>query len=587
MKIIDKINRATEENRPFWSFEYFPPKTQQGVLNLYSRFERMGLLNPEFIDVTWGAGGTTSDLTLEICTTAKASYGLETCMHLTCTNMPKKKVDDALKIAKENGIRNILALRGDPPVGQANWSKCDDGFTYAVDLVRYIRQEYGDFFCISVAGYPEGHLDSLNKEDDLGFLKEKIDAGADYIVTQLFYDVDMFISWTKKVREAGIQAPILTGIMPIQSYQGFKRMTTMCKTRVPNGIIEALDPIKDDDAAVKEYGIDLAVSMCRKLLENGVLGFHFYTLNLEKTTQAILEKLEFINAKDLYRPLPWNTSAHKHREKENVRPIFWRNRSQSYVARTQEWDDFPNGRWGDSRSPAYGELDGYGVSIKYPAEKALELWGRPETTQDVFNLFTKYCEGKLSALPWCDQQLQPETITIQTSLIDINRSGYLTINSQPAVNGASSAHAVHGWGPKNGYVYQKAYLEFFCSPAQLDALTNRMQGDDMFSYYAVTRNGSLRTNNPSSGPMAVTWGIFPGKEVVQPTIVEAVSFMAWKDEAFELWSQWSSVYEPTTSPHRLLSEIQNTWYLVNIVHHDFTCPNAIFDIFATREEISR
>lgn len=375
--------------------------------------------------------------------------------------------------------------------------------------------------------------------------------------------------------------------MPIQSYQGFKRMTTMCKTLVPAEILEALEPIKDDDAAVKEYGVKLAVSMCRKLMDNGILGFHFYTLNLEKTTQAILEKLEFVNIKDLYRPLPWNTSAHKHREKENVRPIFWRNRTQSYVARTQEWDDFPNGRWGDSRSPAYGELDGYGVSIKYSAEKALELWGTPESTQDVFNLFAKYCEGKLSALPWCDQQLMPETITIQSLLVDINRAGYLTINSQPAVNGEPSSHDVHGWGPKNGYVYQKAYLEFFCSPAQLDALTSRIQGNDLFSYYAVTRSGSLRTNNTSTGPMAVTWGIFPGKEVVQPTIVEAVSFMAWKDEAFELWSQWSSVYESTTTPHQLLSEIQDTWYLVNIVHHDFKRPNAIFDIFSTREEVSR
>ncbi|KAI0223579.1 methylenetetrahydrofolate reductase (NAD(P)H) met13 [Massospora cicadina] len=579
MKIIDLINRATEERRPFWSFEYFPPKTPQGVFNLYSRFERMGLLNPEFIDVTWGAGGTTSDLTLELCISAKASYGLEACMHLTCTNMPKRKVDDALKIAKENGIKNILALRGDPPVGQANWSKCEDGFDYADDLVRYIRLEYGDFFCISVAGYPEGHLDSPSLEEDLRYLKQKVDAGADYIVTQLFYDVDIYLEWISKVRE-------MAGIMPIQSYQGFKRMTTMCKTLVPKGILDELEPIKDDDAAVKEYGVKLGADMCRKLMDNGVLGFHFYTLNLERTTQLILEQIGFVDTKDLFKPLPWSTTADKSREKENVRPIFWRNRAQSYVARTHDWDDFPNGRWGDSRSPAYGELGGYSVSIKYPVERALELWGSPESIQDIFNLFSSYCEGTLKALPWCDQQLQLETVTIQSELSKINRSGYLTINSQPAVNGAPSAHPVHGWGPKNGYVYQKAYLEFFCSSSQLDALVRRIHDDELFSYFAVTRNGSLRTNS-SAGPMAVTWGIFPGKEVVQPTIVEAASFMAWKDEAFELWSQWANLYEPASTPHRLLSEIQQSWCLINIVHHDFTRPGAIFDIFSPQLDISR
>lgn len=582
MKILDKILKAEEEKRPYWSFEYFPPKTQQGVLNLYARFERMSFLNPEFIDVTWGAGGTTSDLTLEICSNAKQTYKLETCMHLTCTNMPKQKVDDSLRIAKENGIQNILALRGDPPAGQSGWSKCEDGFSYAVDLVRYIRQEYGDYFCISVAGYPEGHVDSVEKESDLKFLKEKIDAGADYIVTQLFYDVDLFINWTKKVREAGITAPILTGIMPIQSYQGFKRMTTLSKTILPTHLLEDLDPIKEDDQAVKDYGVDLAVKMCQKLMENGINGFHFYTLNLEKTTRLILEKLNFVES-PANRSLPWKPSRLKSRVNETVRPIFWSNRSRSYIARTQEWDEFPNGRWGDSRSPAYGELDGYGISLKLLNEKALDLWKCPESIQDVFNLFAQYCEGNLAALPWCDQTLARETSTIRTHLVNINRSGFLTINSQPAVDGASSSDVIHGWGPKNGYVYQKAYLEFFCSPEHLDQLTQRILDNPNFTYYAVNRKGDLRTNNPNSGPMAVTWGVFPGKEIIQPTVVESVSFMAWKDEAFELWNQWSHIYPEGSTARNLLSQIGSEWYLVNIVHHDFKSTDAIFPIFAVND----
>ncbi|KAI9295159.1 methylenetetrahydrofolate reduct [Neoconidiobolus thromboides FSU 785] len=592
MKVIDKINLANQENRPFWSFEYFPPKTQQGLINLYGRLERMYQLGPEFIDITWGAGGTTSSLTLEICSTAQSVYGLETAMHLTCTNMPKAKVDEALKIAKENGIQNILALRGDPPRGQENWSKCEDGFSYAVDLVKYIRQEYGNYFCISVAGYPEGHIDSEDKEIDLIYLKQKVEAGADYIVTQLFYDVDLFLSWVKKVREAGIKVPILPGIMPIQNYNGFKRMTTLSKTIIPDFIEEELIHIKDDDQAVKEYGINLAVQMITKMIQNNIQGFHFYTLNLERSTRLILEKLQFINSKEIYRPLPWNPSLLKNREKENVRPIFWRNRTQSYINRTQDWDDFPNGRWGDSRSPAYGELDGYGINIKYNKEQVLKLWGTPSLISDIFELFIKYCNNELNALPWCDQPLYPETEIIRNELININKMGYLTINSQPSVNGIKSSDKIYGWGPKNGYVYQKSYLEFFCSKLQLDRLISQLtqfnqNNEDIYTYYAVNKQGNLLTNNTVDGPMAVTWGVFPGKEIVQPTVVEAVSFLAWKDEAFELWNQWKFNYDQNSTSFELLNEIQNNWYLVNLVHHDFTKVNAIFNIFNIDNELSR
>jgi len=158
--------------------------------------------------------------------------------------MPREKIDVALSEAKNAGIQNILALRGDPPRGQENWTKCETGFSYAADLVSYIRKEYGDYFCIGVAGYPEGHIDNPDKEADLLNLKAKVDAGADYIITQLFYDVDLYLEWVKRARDVGITIPIIPGIMPIQSYGGFKRMTSLCKTFVPNWILEELEPIK-------------------------------------------------------------------------------------------------------------------------------------------------------------------------------------------------------------------------------------------------------------------------------------------------------------------------------------------------------
>ncbi|KAI3636544.1 hypothetical protein MIR68_005428 [Amoeboaphelidium protococcarum] len=297
VKVIEKLQEAAKGDRCTWSFEYFPPKTAQGVQNLYERMERMYDLGPEFIDVTWGAGGTTADLTMELCSTAQSVYKLETVMHLTCTNMDRQMIDNALKQAKSAGIQNILALRGDPPKGVEQWQSVENGFSNAIDLVRYIKEQYGDYFCISVAGYPEGHIDNPDKEQDLKYLKEKVDAGADYIVTQLFYDVDLYLAWMQKCREIGIIVPILPGIMPIQNYNGFIRMTTLCKTIVPKAVYMALDKIKDDDDAVKSYGVQLAVQMCQRLQkEGGVRAFHFYTLNLEKSTREILQGLDFIDA---------------------------------------------------------------------------------------------------------------------------------------------------------------------------------------------------------------------------------------------------------------------------------------------------
>ncbi|ORX88979.1 methylenetetrahydrofolate reduct [Basidiobolus meristosporus CBS 931.73] len=584
MKVITKIEQATAENRPFWSFEYFPPKTQQGINNLYDRMERMYKLGPTFIDVTWGAGGSTSDLTLELCDTAQSVYGLETTMHLTCTNMPKEQIDFALKKAKECGIQNILALRGDPPRGQEVWTACESGFSNAVDLVRYIREQYGDYFCVSVAGYPEGHLDATSFEEDLRFLKEKVDAGADYIVTQLFYDVELFLEWVKKCREIGIQCPILPGILPIQNYNGFKRMTTLCKTFVPQAILDELEPIKEDDQAVKDYGVRLAISMCRRMQEEGILGFHFYTLNLERSTRLVLEGLNFVPAQETVRPLPWNPSLSKKRANENVRPIFWRNRVKSYIARTENWDDFPNGRWGDSRSPAYGNLGVHGVSLKQSMKEAKQLWKSPQNLSEICQLFADYCSGKVLALPWSDQPLLPESGAITEKLVNINRLGYLTINSQPAVNGVESSHKVHGWGPQNGYVYQKAYLEFFVSPEALDRLVHKINQDPYITYYAINKQGDLRTNTQSDEPNAVTWGIFPGKQIVQPTIVEAYSFTVWKDEAFELWGEWAKVYEPEEPTRQCIESIMDNWYLVNVVHNDYQDADAIFKIFDIEDE---
>ncbi|KAF9525328.1 methylenetetrahydrofolate reductase-domain-containing protein [Crepidotus variabilis] len=582
MKITQKIEQSARDNKIWWSFEYFPPRTAQGLQNLLDRIERMRALGPEFIDITWNAGGRTSDLTSEMVKTCQGLIGIETCMHLTCTNMPQEKVDIALKDAKKHGCRNVLALRGDPPMGKDEWEAVEGGFVHGIDLVKHIRREYDDYFDIAVAGFPE-HMslppDELAKE--IQWLKEKVDAGVSFIFTQMFYEVELFIDWVKAIREAGITIPIVPGIAPIQTWNGFQRATSLAKITVPRSFLDVLEPVKNDDEKVRELGTQLVADMCKKILKAdiGIRGLHFYTMNLEKGTKMLLEELSLVPRVETVKPLPWRQSLTPNRRQETIRPIFWANRTKSYLSRTENWDEYPNGRFGDSRSPAYGEIDGYGVAIKQTKEDAIKLWDHPTTVEDITSLFSQFCLGQLKALPWSDQPPTREMSAISKPLAEINALGFLTINSQPAVNGARSDNKDFGWGPPNGYVYQKAYLEFFVAPKLLDLLLAQIERDSDITYYVINKRGDLRTNTHSDGPNAVTWGVFPGKEIVQPTIVEAISFMAWKDEAFELGTQWANLYEHNSPTQKLINEVMDTWFLVNVVHNDFHDRDAIFKPF--------
>ncbi|KAF8757537.1 Methylenetetrahydrofolate reductase [Rhizoctonia solani] len=554
MKVTEKIQQAEKDGRIWWSFEYFPPRTAQGLQNLLDRIERMRGLGPEFIDITWNAGGRTSDLTSEL---------VKTCQGVI--------VDVALREAKANGCRNILALRGDPPSGQEEWTTVEGGFQHGIDLVKHIRREHNDYFDIAVAGFPQTiQLPEAEAKQEMQWLKEKCDAGANFIFTQMFYDADMFIRWVKAARDAGITVPIVPGINPIQTWNGFIRATTLSGTDIPQDLMDILEPHKNNDEKVRELGTKIVSDLCRKILDAGIgiKGLHFYTMNLEKGTKMLLEELNLVPRVETIKPLPWRQSLTPTRRTETIRPIFWANRTKSYLSRTENWDEYPNGRFGDSRSPAYGELDGYGIWIKQTVREI--EWLCP---------VHQVCTQQIKALPWSDQPPTTEMLVIGQQLARMNELGYLTINSQPAVNGARSDDKAFGWGPKNGYVYQKAYLEFFVHPSQLHALIKRIERDTNVTYYAINKQGDLKTNSTSEGPTAVTWGVFPGKEVIQPTIVEAVSFMAWKDEAFELGCQWAKIYEPESPSRKLIENMMDEYFLVNFVHNDFHDREAIFRPF--------
>ncbi|MEE6485240.1 hypothetical protein FKM82_014221 [Ascaphus truei] len=401
-RLRDKMRRRVEGGDKWFSLEFFPPRTASGAVNLISRFDRMGLGGPLFIDVTWHpAGDPASDKetsSMIIANTAVNFCGLETLLHMTCCNQTKDEITKHIQKAKHLGLKNIMALRGDP-VGE-EWEEEEGCFNYAVDLVKHIRCEFDDYFDVCVAGYPKGHPEAESYEQDLRHLKEKVDAGADFIITQLFFLSATFIGFVQDCRAIGINCPILPGIFPIQGYHSLRQLVKLSKLEVPQEIKDVVEPIKDNDAAIRNYGIDLAVAMCREILDSGLVhGLHFYTLNREVATIEVLKRLGMWK-EDPRRPLPWAVSAHPKRRVEDVRPIFWATRPKSYIYRTREWDEFPNGRWGNSSSPAFGELKDYYLfylKSKSAREELLKMWGEELSNEEsVFEVFTSYISGEPS-----------------------------------------------------------------------------------------------------------------------------------------------------------------------------------------------
>jgi len=291
------------------------------------------------------------------------------------------------------------------------------------------------------------------------------------------------------------------------------------------------------------------------------------------------------------RPLPWQAGAGGRRANEDVRPIFWAHRPKSYISRTASWDDFPNGRWGDSRSPAFGDLTDYHIgylsatSTTVVADTRKEAWGGElKSVQDAFDTMARFCAGELDQSPWSETRLAAESEMIKDTLIKVNKMGFLTINSQPRVNGAPSTDEKVGWGPRGGYVFQKAYLEFFTSAENLEGLMQASKKFPSLSYHAVNIKGQAFSNVGKPHVTAVTWGVFPNKEIIQPTVVDPDSFIVWKDEAFGLFrSQWALLFDPESSSRKLIDTMIDTYFLVNIVDNNFVDG----DIFGLFDEIKQ
>ncbi|WKX94913.1 hypothetical protein Q1695_011850 [Nippostrongylus brasiliensis] len=595
----ERIIRRVNDKTPFFSLEFFPPKTANGVANFFTRLDRFNEGGPLFVDITWHLGSDPANMNKETSSSSIAAGCLDYCrvdtmLHMTCAQYSKEQTIKHLEQSKSVGLRNILALRGDLPNMESNGTPV---YKYrALDMIRWIREEFGDYFSVCCSGYPLGHPEAPSYKADLQYLKSKVDAGAQFIITQLFFEAEVFEQFVRDCREIGINVPIIPGIMPIMGYDSIRRIATLSQLTIPESILSDLEPIKHDDDAVRKYGTIKAIEMCRRILSNGSApSIHLYTMNREGACREILQELGLWHKRPM-RALPWEPHGSNHplRCKEDVRPIFWSARPKSYIYRTRDWDDFPNGRWGNSSSPAFGDLQDYylfHLKAQTKKEDLMKMYGeKVQSFDDVKKVFVNFISQKVNehgvkvtTLPWNEQEvgIQAETKLINEQLLWCNQNGILTVNSQPSVNGAPSTDPLVGWGKPGGYCYQKAYLECFISKENAMSLLEII--DDYYprvNYHLINHDGSFdRMNGEATTPIAVTWGVFPGAEIAQPTVVDPLAFRAWKDEAYDAWvKNWANIYPKDSVSRTVLQKMHDEFFLLNVVDNDFQKPVIIYEV---------
>jgi methylenetetrahydrofolate reductase (NADPH) len=287
-----KISEILKQINTSISFEFFPPKDNEGEVQLFKTIKELEPLNPTFVSVTYGAGGSTRDRTRNIVKKIHEETSLTVMAHLTCIAHTKHEILEILNDYKNIGIQNILALRGDIPVGQENTAILSDGCRYANELVELIRKNFGDWFSIGVAAYPEGHPESPNLQRDIYYFKKKVDAGADFAITQMFFDNKYFYNYVELCQREGINIPIIPGIMPITNFKQIRKFALMCGATIPESLVKKLEKYQDNPEEVEKIGIDYATKQCEDLLKNNVKGLHFYTLNKSKATIEIYNRIK-------------------------------------------------------------------------------------------------------------------------------------------------------------------------------------------------------------------------------------------------------------------------------------------------------
>jgi methylenetetrahydrofolate reductase (NADPH) len=291
MRIADRLRQGP----PCFSFEFFPPKSPEGVTQLFTTLRELSDLAPGFVSVTYGAGGSTRQLTVELTSAIKRETGIEAMAHLTCVGHGRTELAEILERLRAAGVENVLALRGDPPQDQASFTPAPDGFAHGSELMQFIR-ERGFAFCLGGACYPEAHLESEGLDAEIVHTHNKVRAGAEFLITQLFFDNAFYFHFVERARKAGISCPIVPGLMPITNIAQIERITRMCGATVPMRLRLALEKRKDDPEAVLQLGVAHATLQAADLLANGAPGVHFYTLNRSRASRMIVTALQVQNA---------------------------------------------------------------------------------------------------------------------------------------------------------------------------------------------------------------------------------------------------------------------------------------------------
>jgi methylenetetrahydrofolate reductase (NADPH) len=284
-----RISELLDARKPSFSFEFFPPKDDAGVENLFATVESLRVYRPAYVSITYGAGGSTRARTIELAKRIKRETGLEVLAHVTCVGSTADDLRATFRELHDGGIENVLALRGDPPRGSTTFERTEGGFAYASDLIALLAREFS--FCIGGAAYPEKHPEAVTFESDLAVARQKQDAGAAFLVTQLFFDNAAYAEFVARARAAGITIPIVPGIMPITNYQQIERFVAMCGATIPAPLHAELEARRKEPDAVAELGVAYAALQCAELLAQGAPGIHFYTLNKSPSTRAVVSAL--------------------------------------------------------------------------------------------------------------------------------------------------------------------------------------------------------------------------------------------------------------------------------------------------------
>jgi methylenetetrahydrofolate reductase (NADPH) len=533
-----------------------------------------------------------------------------------------------------------LHLPGDPPAPSSLPAPSPFPSSPFLPTLRALRLRHGDHFCVGLVGDPSATPATAAAHSPPGLaacLRERL---ADFVLVRPTLDADAFRRFRDAVvaltgggaGAGGSGAPpvLIPTVVPIPpspaGVAAWRQVLAFCRVPVPPALDAELDAAAGLDAggALEAVATRATAALCRDLLALRLpVPLHIATLNLDGGVMPALRALG-LSGPDAAsrRKLPWRPAVDETRAAEEIRPIFWANRPAAYVERTAHWREFPAGRWKTAREegwsaggggwgePAASTPTGAAAAAAAAAaantaapppphtpftplsetqlvppgagtpEQRRALWGaNPTDDKHIWAVFAGYMSGRVPRLPWCEKALLPETSLIAAQLVRLNREGFLTINSQPRVHGARSDDPTFGWGGPGGLVYQKAYVECFCAPGHLAALVEASQAHPSVSFTALDAAGTTLSSRRLDCAAALTWGVFPDREVQQPTIVEHTAFVAWKAEAFALWrAQWGSIYEEGSEAADLLARIHDEYFLVNVVDNDFVGGD-VFSVF--------